>query len=83
VPSCGVCPASLQELDLTGSRDFLDAETARQVLAPLLAANAAHKQVRPTQQQADELDTWGPRVWNLLCCSFAAGQLWGCCCMPL
>lgn len=33
-------------LDLTGSRDFLDAETARQVLAPLLAAGAAHKQVR-------------------------------------
>lgn len=40
-----MCPASLQELDLTGSRDFLDAETARQVLAPLLAANAAHRQV--------------------------------------
>lgn len=37
--------ANLQVLDLTGSRDFLDAETARQVLAPLLAAGAAHKHV--------------------------------------
>jgi hypothetical protein len=38
-----------QVLDLTGSRDFLDAETARQVLAPLLAAGAAHKQVCAVQ----------------------------------
>lgn len=32
-------------LDLAGSRDFLDAETARHVLGPLLLAGAAHKHV--------------------------------------
>lgn len=47
-------------LDLgTGSRDFLDAETARSVLAPLLAAGAAHKQVSGPramrQQDAPEM----------------------------
>jgi hypothetical protein len=40
-----------QVLDLTGSRDFLDAETARQVLGPLLAAGAAHKHVSGTGLQ--------------------------------
>jgi hypothetical protein len=36
------------QLDLYGSRDFLDADGARQALAPLLAAGASIKKVRST-----------------------------------
>lgn len=38
-----------QELDLTGSREFLDTDTTAQVLAPLLAAGAAITKVSPGQ----------------------------------
>jgi hypothetical protein len=40
---------SSQELDLTGSREFLDTDTTAQVLAPLLAAGAAITKVSPGQ----------------------------------
>lgn len=35
----------LQELNLTGSRDFLTTETTERVLAPMLAPGAAIKKV--------------------------------------
>ena len=37
---------ALQELDLTGSREFLTRESAEELLAPLLAPGAAFRRVR-------------------------------------
>lgn len=46
---CAPLPA--QELDLTGSREFLTKETAEELLAPMLAPGAKITKVRPGRRR--------------------------------